>query len=102
MNVDVMTQPSSDGRIGASRRAVLGRLGAVVAAGTLARAPHQTAFAQATRDAAALDALARQAIDAVNEALATGETSALDAVFAPDVAGHPPASLPGDRRAVLA
>jgi uncharacterized cupredoxin-like copper-binding protein/predicted ester cyclase len=36
------------------------------------------------------ESVARQAIDAVNTALATGDSSRFDAVFAPDVAGHPP------------
>jgi uncharacterized cupredoxin-like copper-binding protein/predicted ester cyclase len=37
-----------------------------------------------------VEAVARQAIEAVNMALANGETGAIDAVFAPEVAGHPP------------
>jgi predicted ester cyclase len=34
--------------------------------------------------------VARRAIDAVNEAMSTGETSAIDVIFASNVAGHPP------------
>ncbi|MCC7023015.1 MAG: ester cyclase [Thermomicrobiales bacterium] len=90
MNEDVMTRRSAYGRAVISRRVALGRLGVVVAAGTLGSPPQQAAFAQATPDAAALEALASQAIDAVNVVLATGETSAIDAVLALDVTGHPP------------
>jgi uncharacterized cupredoxin-like copper-binding protein len=50
----------------------------------------QSAAAQATPAAGSIEAAARQAIEAINEAMATGETSGLDAIFAPDVAGHPP------------
>lgn len=46
--------------------------------------------AQATPAAGTTEAVARQAIEAVNVALATGEMGAIDAVFAPDVVGHPP------------
>ncbi|MCC7023018.1 MAG: ester cyclase [Thermomicrobiales bacterium] len=90
MNEAVMTRRSAYGRTVISRRVALGRLGVVVAAGTLGSPPQQAAFAQATPDAAALEALVRQAIDAVNVVLATGETNAIDTVFASDVTGHPP------------
>ena len=46
--------------------------------------------AQATPPPAAVEEVARQAIAAINEAMATGETGAIDVVFASDVAGHPP------------
>jgi uncharacterized cupredoxin-like copper-binding protein/predicted ester cyclase len=56
----------------------------------LAALPAGAAGAQTTPPPAAAEETARQAIAAVNEAMATGETGAIDAVFAPDAVGHPP------------
>ena len=58
--------------------------------GVLASAQRGEVAAQATPAAGAIEAVARQAIAAANDAMAGGEMSALDAVFAPDVEGHPP------------
>jgi predicted ester cyclase len=44
----------------------------------------------ATPDAAATERVARQAIAAVNAALASGDESGIDAWFAPEMVGHPP------------
>lgn len=80
------TGSGSVSRRNALRQLCAGALSAVVLAGTRRR----PALAQATPTADAVEAVARQAIEAVNAALATGETGAIDDVFAADVAGHPP------------
>jgi len=74
-----------------SRRTALGRLGlgALTLATLSARTTHM-AFGQATPGTGTTEAVALQAIDAENVALSTGTTDAIDQVFAPDVAGHPP------------
>ena len=73
-----------------SRRGALGRLGAAVLVGAgLTNAGVRSVVAQATPGAGASEAVARQALEAVNDAMASGDTSALDAVFAPEVQGHP-------------
>ena len=74
-----------------SRRRALGHLGAgALVVGALAGPGVGTVAAQATPATNSVEAFARQAIEVVNEAIASGEASAIDAVFAPDVAGHPP------------
>lgn len=74
-----------------SRRKALGHLGAgTLMVGTLVGPGMQSTAAQATPAAGSIEAAARQAIEAINEAMTTGETSGLDVIFALDVAGHPP------------
>lgn len=91
MDVGAKTLRPVIGSRSLSRRSALVRCGsALLAVAVLASTPRETVQAQATPAAGAVAAVARQAIEAVNAVLATGETTALDAVFAPDVAGHPP------------
>ncbi|MCC7024190.1 MAG: ester cyclase [Thermomicrobiales bacterium] len=71
-------------RAEASRRAVVHGLGAASAGALALLGSSRPAVAHGTED------VARQAIDAVNQALATGDTSGLDAVFAAGLQGHPP------------
>jgi predicted ester cyclase/plastocyanin len=73
-----------------SRRGALGRLGAAVLVGVgLKHTGARSVVAQATPGAGASEAVARQALDAVSDAMASGDMSALDAVFAAEVQGHP-------------
>ena len=91
MNTHVMPSQAPPGATFVSRRRALTRLGSgALVLGVLAGMRPRTTGAQATPAAGAVEAVARQAIEAVNAALATGETGAVDAVFAPDVVGHPP------------
>jgi uncharacterized cupredoxin-like copper-binding protein/predicted ester cyclase len=83
--------PHGISRTSLSRRKALGHLGAgTLMVGALVGPGMRSAAAQATPAAGSIEAAARQAIEAINEAMATGEASGLDAMFAPDVAGHPP------------
>jgi uncharacterized cupredoxin-like copper-binding protein/predicted ester cyclase len=91
MNTHVMPSQLPRGTTFVSRRRALTRLGfGALVLGMLAGMRSRTTGAQATPTAGAADAVARQAITAVNEALATGEMNAIDAAFAPEVVGHPP------------
>lgn len=90
MNADATTPEPGFGSRSVSRRSALSRLGAgALVFGVLASTLRETTRAQATPTANEVEAVARQAIDAVNDAMASGDTSALDAVFAPEVQGHP-------------
>ena len=83
----------SAGRVLASisRRAALRRLGAGgLAAGTAFGFHRQSAEAQFTISAAATEAAARRAISAINQALASGDMSVLDAAFSPNYVNHTP------------
>jgi predicted ester cyclase len=74
-----------------SRRGALARFGAgALVLGVAAGARAGIVRAQATPQPESIEAVARQAIAAVNEAMATGDTAGFDAVFASDVAAHPP------------
>jgi ketosteroid isomerase-like protein/plastocyanin len=87
-----MFQPVLDSlTLSLSRRRSITRLGGALLlfAGAL-RTPQQTVRAQATPSPDDVEATARHAIEAVNTALDSGDAGVLDAVFAPDVAAHPP------------
>jgi hypothetical protein len=74
-----------------SRRGALRRLGAgSLAAGAAIGSYQRPAQAQFGISAAITEATARRAIAAINRALATGDMSALDAVFSPDYVNHTP------------
>lgn len=92
MNVmkSVMTILPGNGAASLSRRKGFGRLGAALIVAGVAHSGARSTAAQATPGAGASEAVARAAIDAVNDAMATGDASALDAVFTPEVQGHPP------------
>jgi uncharacterized cupredoxin-like copper-binding protein/predicted ester cyclase len=90
VNEDATTPQLGFGSTSVSRRRAFSRLGSgALVFGVLAGTLREMARAQATPTADEMEAVARQAIDAVNDALASGDTSALDAVFAPEVQGHP-------------
>jgi uncharacterized cupredoxin-like copper-binding protein/predicted ester cyclase len=90
MNEYATTPRPGFGSTSVSRRRALSRLSAgALVFGVLANTLRETTRAQATPAADEVEAVARQAIDAVNHAMASGDTSALDAVFAPEVQGHP-------------
>jgi uncharacterized cupredoxin-like copper-binding protein/predicted ester cyclase len=86
----VMTILPGNSAASVSRRGALGRLGAALIVAGVAHSGARSTAAQATPGAGASEAVARAAIAAVNDALASGDTRALDAVFAPEVQGHPP------------
>ena len=91
MNDDMTTLQPGDSTTSLSRRRALGHLGmGALVVGALTGPAMGTVAAQATPAAGSIEAVARQAIDAINEAMTSGETSALDAIFAADGAGHPP------------
>jgi uncharacterized cupredoxin-like copper-binding protein/predicted ester cyclase len=91
MNTHVLSSQLAPGSTFVSRRSVLTRLGSgALVLGVPAAMRPGTTWAQATPAASEVEAVARQAIETVNAALATGEMGAIDTVFAPDVAGHPP------------
>ena len=74
-----------------SRRSALRRLGAAgLATGAVLGAERQTVDAQFSFTTAATEAAARRAISAINQALATGDTSVLDPAFAADYVNHTP------------
>jgi Putative auto-transporter adhesin, head GIN domain/SnoaL-like polyketide cyclase len=74
-----------------SRRGALRRLGAGgLAAGVAVGSQHQPAQAQFAFSAVITEASARRAIAAINQALATGDMSGLDATFSPDYINHTP------------
>lgn len=78
-----------------SRRTALSRLGAGgLAAGILGRATPGTAAAQVDAETAATEAAVRQAIEAINAALAGGDVAQLDAVFASGYVNHTPHRSP--------
>lgn len=91
MKLSRTSVPQADFAARVQRRATLVRIGggAVTLAG-LAGFDRAEAAAQGTPSAGASEDVARQAIAAVNEALATGDAAVLDCIFAPDVVGHPP------------
>ena len=78
--------PTTMSRRDAVRRVAAGGM-AVGAALVLARRP---ATAQSSQDPAATEAAARNAIDAINQSLASGDLSLLDAAFAPTYVNHTP------------
>jgi hypothetical protein len=74
-----------------SRRGALRRLGAGgLAAGVAVGTHHRPAEAQFAISAAVTEATARRAIAAINQALAIGDMSGLDATFSPDYVNHTP------------
>jgi len=74
-----------------SRRSALRRLGAGgVVAGTALGFQSRSAGAQFTISAAATEAAARRAISAINQALAGGDMSVLNAAFSPDYVNQTP------------
>jgi hypothetical protein len=74
-----------------TRRGALLRLGAGgLAVGAAIGARQQPIQAQFAVSAAITEATARRAIAAINQALAVGDTSGLDAVFSPDYVNHTP------------
>ena len=74
-----------------SRRGALRRLGAGgLAAGVAVGSQQRPAQAQFGISAAMTEATARRAIAAINQALATGDMSGLDATFSPDYVNHTP------------
>ena len=74
-----------------SRRSALRRLGVGgAAAGGALIVGRQTASAQFSFTTAATEAAARRAVSAVNQALATGDTSVLDTMFAPAYVNQTP------------
>jgi len=74
-----------------SRRGALRRLGAGgFAAGVAVGSQQRPAQAQFGISAAMTEATARRAIAAINQALATGDMSGLDATFSPDYVNHTP------------
>jgi predicted ester cyclase len=76
---------------GTSRRSVLRRLGGSGIAAGAALGTTQAVFGQQTTDVSAATLnVARQALAAVNQTLATGNTSLLDAPFSPDYIDHTP------------
>ena len=78
---------------GISRRATLRRLGlGGAAAGAAFAIGRQFTSGQSAFTTAATEAAARRAISAVNQALASGDMSVLDAAFAPDYVNHTPRS----------
>ena len=91
MNTETTCRPDGSFTTLLPRRVALRRLcaGALVIA-MLAITSSGAVLAQATPPPGSVAAVARQAIDAVNSSLATGDTTAIDAVFAPGVVGHPP------------
>lgn len=73
------------------RRTVLGRLGwGSVAAGMMFEAESRDAGAQSAIASAATEAAARRAINAINQALASGDMAFLDLAFAPGYVNHTP------------
>jgi hypothetical protein len=76
---------------GVSRRSALRRLGVGgAAAGGAFLTGRQTASAQFSFTTAATEAAARRAVSAVNQALASGDTSVLDTMFAPNYVNQTP------------
>ena len=74
-----------------SRRGALHLLGAAaLALSALAGSQRASSATQATAAAGAAETAAREAIASINEALASGDTNALDAIFSATVVGHPP------------
>jgi len=74
-----------------SRRGALRRLGAGgLAAGAAIGAQQRPTEAQFGISAAVTEATALRAVAAINRALATGDTSDLDATFSPDYVNHTP------------
>lgn len=74
-----------------SRRSALRRLGAAgVATGAVLAGERRVANAQFSFATAATEAAARRAVSAVNQALASGDMSVIDAAFAADYVNHTP------------
>jgi hypothetical protein len=74
-----------------SRRGALRRLGAGgLAAGVAIGSQQRSTQAQFAISAAITEATARRAVAAINQALAVGDTSGLDATFSPDYVNHTP------------
>jgi len=74
-----------------SRRGALRRLGAGgLAAGAAVGSWQRPAQAQFSISAAITEATARRAIAAINQALASGDMSGIDATFSPDYVNHTP------------
>ncbi len=74
-----------------SRRSALRRLGAAgVATGTALGIAQHSASAQISFATAATESAARRAISAINQALASGDMTVLDTVFATDYVNHTP------------
>ncbi|MGH2614949.1 MAG: hypothetical protein ACRDJC_06905, partial [Thermomicrobiales bacterium] len=95
MDDDQLTHLSQRMRDGFSRRSALRRLGVGgVAAGTAIGFERHVAGAQSALTTAATEAAARRAVSAINQALASGDTSALDSAFAADYVNHTPRRSP--------
>ncbi|MCC7021544.1 MAG: DUF2807 domain-containing protein [Thermomicrobiales bacterium] len=73
------------------RRSALRRLGAGgLAAGLLMRGGDNDAAAQSALVTAATEAAARRAVNAINQGLASGDATQLNAMFSPDYVNHTP------------
>ena len=93
MNVDDNQIRRTAGHVfaGLSRRVALRRLGAGgLAAGAAIGLKRDPVNAQFTISAAATEAAARRAFSAINQALASGDMSVLDAAFAANYVNHTP------------
>lgn len=91
MNDDHMGRSPRRILAGVSRRSALRRLGAGgLTAGAAIGAGRQSAGAQFSLTSAATEVAARRAITAINRALANGDMSALDTVFAADYVNQTP------------
>src|SRR5687768_13984244 len=86
------TQPENVGPAHLPRRAALRQIGVGgLGAGLLLHAMAQSGGAQSAIASAATEAAARRAINAVNQALSTGDMSVLNLSFAPNYVNHTPA-----------
>ena len=92
MDTERSGRSERDASAGVSRRAALRRLGGGgIVATTLMGAAPRSADAQAADGS---EAAARRAIDAINQALASGDTSDIDAAFTADFVDHTPRRSP--------
>lgn len=91
MERQASNEPAERVLAGMSRRAAARRLGiGGAAAGAAFVVGRQSAAAQFSFATAATEAAARRALSAVNQALASGDMSVLDAAFATDYVNHTP------------
>jgi ketosteroid isomerase-like protein len=81
---------SAESTRGMPRRAALRQIGAGGLAGLLLASGGREAGAQSSLVTVATEAAARRAVNAVNQALASGDMALLDAAFAPDYVNHTP------------
>ncbi len=85
-------RPDNDSPAHLPRRAALRQLGAGgLSAGLLLHAFAQSGSAQSAVASASTEAAARRAINAINQALSTGDMSVLNLSFAPNYVNHTPA-----------